>query len=321
MNTSTTIEVNQTAPNAPSTLDWNLVRAFLAVVDSGSLSGATRLLATSQPTLSRQIAELERSMGVNLFERIARGLRLTSTGEALVPAARQMQVAAQLMSMKVLGQSQELAGTVRLTASEMTATYQLPPILVALRRAHPEIQIELSVSNRIENLLERQADIAIRHTRPNQAGLIAKSLGTMTLNGYAHVDYLDRVGGSIDLANLSRYDWIGYDTSDALVKGFQSLGIPVEREFFCFRCDNMVTDWQMALAGLGIGITADAVGSRYPQMRAVLPQSHAGKLPVWLTAHRELRQSARIRVVFDALAKGLEAIYKQNENAVLTQSH
>lgn len=313
MNTLTTSEATETAPTAASTLDWNLVRAFLAVVDAGSLSGATRLLATSQPTLSRQIAELERSIGVNLFERIARGLRLTAAGETLVPAARQMQVAAQLMSMKVLGQTQELAGTVRITASEMTATYQLPPILVALRRAHPEIQIELLVSNRIENLLERHADIAIRHTRPNQAGLIAKSLGKMLLNGYAHVDYLERFGGSIDMQNPGRYDWIGYDTSDALVKGFNALGIAVERDFFAFRCDNQVTDWQMALAGMGIGITADAVGSRYPQMRAVLPPNLVGNLPVWLTAHRELRQSARIRLVFDALAKGLETAFKPGD--------
>lgn len=320
MNTSAPVEASQTAPNAASTLDWNLVRAFLAVVDAGSLSGATRLLATSQPTLSRQIAELERSIGVSLFERIARGLRLTAAGEALVPAARQMQVAAQVMSMKVLRQSQELAGTVRITASEMTAAYQLPPILVALRRAHPAIQIELLASNRIENLLERHADIAVRHTRPNQTGLIARSLGKMELNGYAHVDYLNQFDGNIDMANPSRYDWIGYDTSDALIKGFNALGISVEREFFAFRCDNHVTAWQMALAGMGIAITADAVGSRYPQMRAVLPPALAGNLPVWLTAHRELRQSARIRVVFDALAKGLEAVCKQNEKAVPNQS-
>ena len=309
--------LDELANTPPSTLDWNLVRAFLAVVDAGSLSGATRLLATSQPTLSRQIAELERSIGVTLFERIARGLRLTAAGEALVPAARQMQVAAQLMSMKVLGQSQNLAGTVRITASEMTATYQLPPILVALRRAHPEIQIELLVSNRIENLLERHADIAVRHSRPNQAGLIAKSLGKMTLNGYAHVDYLERVGGSIDLRDTARYDWIGYDTSDALVKGFNALGIQVAREFFCFRCDNHVTDWQMALAGLGIAVTADAVGQRFPQMRAVLPSEMVGSLPVWLTAHRELRQSARIRVVFDALAGGLAGVFAGNERKAL----
>ena len=135
----------------------------------------------------------------------------------------------------------------------------------------------------------------------------------MTLNGYAHVDYLERVGGSIDIANATRYDWIGYDTSDALVKGFNAVGIAVERDFFAFRCDNHVTDWQMALAGMGIAVTADAVGSRYPQMRAVLPPNIVPALPAWLTAHRELRQSARIRIVFDALAKGLEAAFKPRD--------
>lgn len=299
---------SDTAASKAPQPDWNLLRAFLAVVDAGSLTGATRLLATSQPTLSRQIAELESSVGVALFERVARGLRLTASGEALVWPARQMQTAAQAISLTVLGQTQQLAGTVRLTASEMTSAYVLPTILTRLRHTHPEIQIDLVASNRVENLLERQADIAIRHTRPTQSSLVRRHVGDARLGAFAHIDYLTRVGGRIDLARASDYDWIGHDTSDMVLRGFRAAGLPVEREFFSFRCDNHVVGWQAALAGLGISFAPFSVAACWPEMRPVLPDGMIPKMPVWVTAHRELRHSARIRVVFDTLMDGLQVM-------------
>lgn len=295
------------SPVAPS-LDWNLIRAFLAVVENGSLTGAARVLAASQPTLSRQIDELEQRVGAALFERVARGLRLTQAGESLVEPARGMQKAAQALSLTALGQTQQLAGTVRLTASEMTSAYLLPGILAGLRQSQPEIQIELVASNRIENLLERQADIAIRHARPGQSGLIARRIGVLGMGAYAHADYLARVGGKVDLKRPQDYDWIGYDSADMLMRGFRKAGIPVNREFFSFRCDNHIVDWQAALAGVGIGFAPSATAKRWPEMRSVLPKKMVGTMPVWLTVHRELRGSLRIQRVFDALAEGLERL-------------
>lgn len=292
---------------APSALpDWNLLRAFLAVVDAGSLTGAARQLATSQPTLSRQIGELESSLGVVLFERVARGLQLTVAGQVLVPGARQMQQAAHGISLAALGQTQELAGTVRLTASEMTSVWVLPPILAQLRRQHPQIQIELLVSNVQENLLERQADIAVRHIRPSQTGLVARKIGDAPMGGWAHSDYMERLERPFDLARAEDYDWIGYDRSDVLLRAFRSAGIQAERNFFKLRCDNQVAGWQLALNGLGIAFATAYVARQTPGMQQVLGAQQVGYLPVWLTAHRELRQSARIRLVFDALAQGLQ---------------
>ncbi len=290
--------------------DWNAMRAFLAVVDAGSLTGGARQLATSQPTLSRQIAALEASMGVALFERVARGLRLTATGEALLEPARQMQAAALFVSIAASGQTQQLAGTVRLTASEMSSAYVLPEIVAKMRHTHPEIQIELLASNRIENLLERQADIAIRHVRPAQDSLVARCLGEAAMGGYAHADYLARVGGSVDMNRMAEYDWIGHDKSDILLRGFAKAGFVVERDSFVFRSDNQTVCWQMALAGMGIAFAPACVAEKWPQMISVMPEGMVPSMPVWLTAHRELRQSARIRVVFDALAKGLKVMVR-----------
>lgn len=297
---------------APPEIDWHLIRVFLTVVDSGSLTAAASLLGTSQPTLSRKIEELELHIGMSLFERAARGLRLTEAGEALLEPARQMRHAAQSVSLAALGHTQQLDGTVRLTASEMTSAYLLPPIIADIRARHPEIQVELVVSNHVENLLERQADIALRHTSIDQSGLIARRIGQLDLGAYAHTDYLERAGGVIDLKHIERYHWIGYDTSDALLRGFRDAGFNVKRDFFCIRCDNHVTGWQLALAGAGICLAPCVIAARTLEMRMVMPSSAIPPLPLWLTAHRELRHSPRIKTVFGLLADGLRAAIGQH---------
>jgi DNA-binding transcriptional LysR family regulator len=297
-----------TAPAAP---EWHLVQSFLAVVDAGSLSGAARLLGVSQPTLSRQMAALGARVGAELFVRSARGLRLTDAGLALVEPARKMQAAAQALSLTAAGQTQQLAGTVRLTASEMTAAFLLPPLLADLRRQHPQIQIELVASNREENLLEREADIALRHVRPKQGGLIARRVGDLPMQAYAHRDYLAAKGGRASLERLHEYDWIGLDRSDLLLRGFGKAGIRVGREFFGFRCDNQIVCWQAALAGMGIAFAAQRVARAWSIMQPALPDGVVEPMPLWLVTHQELRQSARIRCVFDWLMLALQEMPEQ----------
>jgi DNA-binding transcriptional LysR family regulator len=296
--------LNKAAP--PATPEWHLVQSFLAVVDAGSLSAAARWLGVSQPTLSRQMAALGASVGAELFVRSTRGLRLTDAGTALLEPARRMQAAAQALSLTAAGQTQQIAGSVRLTASEMTAAYILPPLLTELRRLHPQIQIELIASNREENLLEREADIAVRHVRPRQGGLIARRVGDLPMQGYAHRDYLAARGGRATPERLHEYDWIGLDRSDLLLRGFSKAGLRVEREFFGFRCDNQIVCWQAALAGMGIAFAAERVARAWSSMEPALPDGMVEPMPLWLVTHRELRQSARIRRVFDWLAVALK---------------
>ena len=286
-------------------IDWSLIRLFLAVVDAGSLTGAAAMMGTSQPTLSRKIEEIEQRIGSSLFERAARGLRLTDAGAALLEPARQMKLAAEALTLTAMTHTQEMAGTVRLTASEMTASYLLPELIAALRRRYPEIQIEVVVSNHMENLLERQADIALRHARPTQSGLVTRRIGDLRIEAYARRDYMDSVGGVIDVQRMQGYNWIGYDNSDSLLRGFRDRGMNVDRSFFCIRCDNHIMGWQLALAGAGICLAPRIVGERWPEMQSVLPPTSMPSIPLWLTAHREVRNSKRVKAVFDMLAEGL----------------
>lgn len=280
--------------------DWGLLRAFLSVAHAGSLSRAAQELGSSQPTLSRQMTLLESQVGSALFERTPRGLRLTEAGEALRIPAQRMQQHAREWSLAAAGRAQSLAGTVRLTASEMVSAHLLPEGLLALRQAHPEIQIELVASNTVENLLEREADIALRMLRPTQTALVARKLAEFPLGLYAHADYL-AARGKPSVATMAKHEWIGFDRSDQMLRGFRAGGFDVTREFFGFRCDNQIVAWQAVLAGLGIGVGMHVVARRTPELRQVLREVKVPSLPLWITAHRELRSTPRLKTVFDAL--------------------
>lgn len=287
-------------------MNWDVIQAFLAVAEAGSISRAAERLGQSQPTLSRQIAAFERQLGSCLFERKTRGLRLTEVGARMVEPARRMQAAAQQLGLAVEQARTDLVGTVRVAASEMTATRLLPEILVQLRARHPGMQFEIVVSNELSNLLAREADIAVRHVRPTDGGVIARELGAMEVCAWARADYLDRMSPAAT-TDPRTLDWLGLDQSDPLLRRFHQAGLPVDRSFFALRCDDQLVLWPLALAGAGVGFAPAITAARWPAMRPVLPALTRQGMPVWLASHRELRQSALIRTVFEELATAIRA--------------
>ena len=286
-------------------MEWTLVQAFVAVADHGSLSGGAKALKSSQPTMSRHIAELERQLGVHLFDRTGRGLELTPAGTDLLAHAHAMQEAAGRFSLTAGGKAEAIAGPVRITASEIVSSFVMPDVLVALRRAEPEIDIELVPSDRTENLLQREADIAVRMYRPTQADVITRRVGDLKLGAFASDAYLAKRGMPQSFEGIAAHDVIGYDKSDQMIDGFKQAGYPVERDFFSFRCDDQVVCWQMVLAGYGIGFNQLNIGMDTPGITRLLPEIPLPALPVWLTAHAELKTSRRVRRVYDFLAGAL----------------
>jgi DNA-binding transcriptional LysR family regulator len=288
-------------PAVPGAFDWGLLQVFLAVDEAGSLGRAAANLGSSQPTVSRRLADLEAALGQPLFERSRRGVRLTAAGAALREPALRMRDAAAGVRRAADHHARSLAGSVRITASEIVGHFVLPPLLLALRRAQPQIQIDLVPTDAIEDLIERRADIAIRMARPTEPSLIARRLPDMPLGLYAHRDYLAR-RGMPTRATMAAHEWIGYDRDDRMLRGFAAAGQPVTREFFVLRSDSSALQWHAACAGLGIAAVLDRVAAVTPGMRRVMPEVAMPSLPVWLVVHRELRGSPRLRAVFDALA-------------------
>ena len=288
--------------------DWSLARTFLAALESGSLLGAAKRLGSSQPTVGRQIAELESQLGVALFERTGRGLVPTQSALQLAASAQAMEVAALQLARSGSGAQKQVSGTVRITASQPVACYLLPPILSDMRRALPEIQVEIESSNVVSNLLRREADIALRMVRPDQATLVARKIGAIKVGTYASRDYLARRGTPKQPMDLIGHDMIGYDKGEDIIRGFRAFGQSISREAFAFRTDDLIVQWEAVRAGLGIGFYANYLARADPDVLRILPAMALPELPMWLTVHREIRSSQRIRAVFDFLASALPQV-------------
>lgn len=287
--------------------DWTLIRSFLAVAEAGSLSAAARATGISQPTLGRHIQTIEAQLQVPLFTRIAQGQALTAAGQALLPSARAMQAAAAELALTAKGHSGGIEGTVRITASRVVSHVILPRVLALLREAEPGIQIDLVPSDTTENLLFGEADIALRMYRPTQADLVARHIGDLPLGLYAAKDYLDRRGRPTTPEDLMQHDFIGQDRMDQIIRVMRTLGMEVGRSFFPVRCDDPLTYVELIRAGCGLGGILRAVGDADPTLERIDVIPDLPSLPVWLTAAPRLRQSPRLRRVWDALAQGFHA--------------
>lgn len=285
--------------------DWNLVRSFLAVLDAGSLTGAARQLKAKQPTLSRHISELETQLGVPLFERTGRGVVPTMAGLTIADAARHMQSGAQTLGQTLVRSREATSGTVRITTSDVAATWLLPPVLAALHLAEPGIQIELVPNNALANLLRREADIAVRMVRPTQGSLVARKLGEVGICAAAHERYLHRAGTPRRPQDLVRHTLIGYDTDTTIEKGFAELGLPLRRAQFALRTDNQIVYCKLVAAGAGVGFVAAYTLSSLPGVQRLLPMLKIRPLPCWLAVHREIRGSPVVRRVYDFLAEAI----------------
>lgn len=283
-------------------LDWNLIRSFVAVAQTGSLSGAARQLGGSQPTLGRHVAELERATGLKLFRRGRAGYELTDDGLALLARAEEVSDRANAFMRAALGASTEaVSGTVRIAASEVVAAYVLPPMIARLGEAEPSIEIETVASNQVENLLRRDADIAIRMVEPAQQDLIARKVADIRLCTCAAVSYLDRRGRPTTFQDLLRHDLVGFDRDTGIIEAFAAREMKIDRHAFRFRADNQIVYWEALRAGNGIGFAQWPLVEKNPGVEAILPDLSLPVLPVWLAMHRDVRTSARIKRVVDFL--------------------
>jgi len=290
--------------NSPN---WDLYRSFLAVLDAGSLSAAARELGLAQPTLGRHIDTLEAALGIALFVRSRHGYLPTEHAQQLRPYAAALGATANALLRAASSQTGEARGTVRVTASEVVACEVLPPILSALHERYPGLHVELDVSNRAQDLLRREADIAVRMLRPSQEALIARRVGDIELGLHAHRDYLARRGTPATLAELRAHALIGYDHENAFIRSIKHHLGDLKRDMFALRSDSDPALLAFIRAGFGIGICQAGLAARDPRLVRVLPDSFSIKLDTWIAMHEDLRESKRCAVVFTALVDGISS--------------
>lgn len=289
----------------PHGFDWNQARAFLATAEAGSLSAAARKLGLTQPTLSRQVAALEASLGVLLFDRVGRNLVITPTGLDLLDHFRAMGEAADRIGFAASGQQQAVEGVVTITASDAFSTYLLPAVLKRIRSVAPLLELNILAANEVRDLMRREADIAVRHVRPQQPDLIARLLHTSTAHLYASTGYLEAHGRPRTAQDLASATFIGFAPVERLIQTLDAVGLGVARDRFKLVTDNGVMAGELVRQGFGIAVMPREFAALLPGLERVLPDLPPIPVPFWLTTHRELHTSRRIRLVFELLAEGL----------------
>lgn len=288
-----------------SAFDWNQARAFLATAEEGSLSAAARALGLTQPTLSRQVSSLEETLGVTLFERTSRALLLTQAGTQLLEHFRNMGKAANRISIAATGQSEAVTGHVAIACTNGMATFYLPEILRNLQAVAPDLQIEIIASNEMSDLRRREADIAIRHARPQDENLFAKRLRGTTGHLFASSAYLDAIGRPSHPDDIARLQFVGCEYPEHMLGLMASRGLNLTVANFNYSTASVTMALELVRKGLGIGILPIEVGAAFPELENPYPDFEPIKIESWLVAHRELKTNLRIRLVFDLLAKYL----------------
>jgi DNA-binding transcriptional LysR family regulator len=287
-----------------SAIDWNQIRAFHATAVAGSLSAAARQLGLTQPTLSRQVLALEADLGVTLFERRGRKLVLTQTGLELLDHIRIMGDAADTLVLAASGRAQEIGGRVCISATDTCAAYLLPEIVARVRSEAPQITIAIVASNAFSDLHRGEADIAIRHVRPDRPGLVGRHIRDTEAGFFASEDWVARNGTPKGPAELASAGLMGFD--DPAFAGFlREIGIPIATEDFRIVSESSVVIWEMVRRGMGVGAMMREVAERTPGMVKLLPDMAPITVPIWLVTHQELQSSPSIRLVQAIMAEEL----------------
>jgi len=285
--------------------NWEWYRSFLAVLETGSLSAAARAIGLTQPTLGRHVANLEAALALTLFTRSHDGFAPTEAALELKPYAADVAATAAALRRVASSHGTGVRGAVRVSVSEVVGVEVLPPILAALRERHPLLVVELVLSNQVDDLLRREADIAVRMLAPRQDALVAKRVGAIELGLHAHERYLAAHGKPRSLAALAGHALIGYDNENAFIRKWQERYPAFARNALAFRADSDLAQLAAIRAGLGIGVCQAALAAREPALVRVLRPQFALTLETWVAMHEDLRDSPRCAAVFAALAQGL----------------
>ncbi|HEV2538705.1 MAG TPA: LysR family transcriptional regulator [Frateuria sp.] len=273
-------------------LQWDDVRYFLELARLGSLSAAARTLGVEHSTVARRIESLEQSLGIRVFDRLARGWSLTREGEILTAQAQRLDDEAQAFSRAALGAA-SLRGTVRLSAPPVFGSHFLVPKLAAVRSQWQNIDLQVIGESRDANLFRSEADLAIRLLRPTAPGLTARRLGELGYGAYAAHGYTSRPAGE--------WEFLGYDDRLRHVPQQRWIEQVAGDRPFVLRSNDLAALAQAARAGLGIAALPHFLAAGDATLALLSTAECPAPRPLWLVMHPDVKRSPRVRRVADVL--------------------
>jgi DNA-binding transcriptional LysR family regulator len=298
----------------PAAMDWNDLRHFLAVAREGSTLAAGRSLRTSQTTVARRIAALERALGFPLFEKRQAGYALTPAGEELVERAEEVEASAIGFAEAAAAHARDLSGTVRITSEDIYGTGLLSPLLRDLHELHPKIMIDLDMVQEMRDLGNGEADIALRSSSKDQpAGLVGRRLCKDDWTLYCSRDYAERHGTPASVEDLKSHVIVGGGGGN-LWRHYQAwlkeLGL---EDRVAMHHANSTGLLSAVRAGFGIAVLPCIVADADPELiRCIPPRPDHGRV-LWLLTHERVRHSPRVRAIIDFLYERLSRHVRQLE--------
>lgn len=285
---------------------WDDLRIVLAIARRGDLRKAAASLGVNHSTMFRRLNALERALGSKLFERLATGYRPTDSGQRLLEAAERMETEALALDRDLSGRDTRLTGTVRVTASETLAFGILSGEIARFRTAHPGIQVELLVDNRVLDLSRREADIAFRAARPAQGDLFGRKIADLTWRFYAAPAYLAAHGKPRTFRDFDRHQLIGWGEATQPTKAAAWLNKNLSKAAVGYRTGSLVNQMLAAKAGIGLALLPIYLGGGDPGLIAVLPTLADLRTELWLVTHRSLKDTARVRAFMEIVGDGVK---------------
>lgn len=277
--------------------DWDDVRFFLAVAKTGSFSAAATQLNTKQTTVGRRIQALERRLGAKLFDRHRHGMEVTPAARGVLVQAESMLANATSIERHLAGLDREMAGVVRVAATEGIAANYLVPRLSDLRKAHPDIVVQVIAGDAVLDLATRQADLAIRFFRPTSNQLVAARVGQFGMSIFAARNYVEEFGLPQRLEDLREHHIVDHTTLHNLptMKPWTEI---VERSHnVVLRTNSSYAAIEAVRVGYGISVFPNYVTKSSNVVAAPIDLNITRD--IWLVSHEETNKGARIRVVID----------------------
>ena len=285
--------------------NWNTARTFLAVCEHGSLSAAARVLRETQPTLGRQLTKLEEDLGTVLFERLGRSLVLTEAGRITRTHFHAMAQAAGDVHLTASSVAQSVEGTVIVTATNFLAAHILPHAVREVRILAPKLQVHIHASNDVQDLKQREADIAVRYARPTQNDIIGKRMGETRAHLFGSQKYLSEFGPIERLEDLRGVSFIGAPDFETYAPRLKEMGFPIGKENLSLASNSGEVICELVNQGFGVSLLLPEMAKLYEKTVPILPDQTSIPIPIWLICHRELKTSKKIRLVFDAIERTL----------------
>jgi DNA-binding transcriptional LysR family regulator len=283
--------------------NWDDLRYFLAIAREGSLAAAARALRVDATTVGRRLAALEEELGTRLFDRMPAGFVVTAAGRNIRSAVEEMEASVLAVERKASGEDARLEGVVRLTTTEAFAVSTLLPRFGPFRERYPGIEVQFLTDYAALDLAKREADIAVRLTRPKEDTLVARKVGEIGIAPYAAGSYLARRGLPDPATGFAGHDVISYVDAAAKWPEARWMGEVATSARVAVRCNSLLSVVAAAGAGVGIGLMPCFMGDMEPGLRRLMPPLSSLSRDIWLVVHRDLQHNARVRAVLHFLAE------------------